>query len=77
MLECFVHWVGDKIEVVLSDSSYIIASAESDTYERTKCISGEAWEKDFLRVADYEILPIQAVGCDEEFQWIDSPVMES
>ena len=67
MLECFVHWVGDKIEVVPSDSSYIIASAESDTYERTKCISRKAWEKDFLRVADYEIPPIQAVGSDEEF----------
>ena len=25
------------------------------------------WEKDFLKVADYEIPPIQAVGSDEEF----------
>jgi len=62
-----VQWVGDKIEVVLGDSSYIIASAESDNYERTKCMSGEIWEKDFLRVADYEIPPIQAVGSDENF----------
>jgi len=46
------------MEVVPGDSSYIIASTESDTYEQTKCISGEAWEKDFLRVADYEIPPI-------------------
>jgi hypothetical protein len=53
-----VQWVGDKMEVVPGDSSYIIASTESDTYEQTKCISGEAWEKDFLRVADYEIPPI-------------------
>ncbi len=56
-----------SIEVVPGDSSYIIASAESDTYERTRCISGEAWEKEFLKVADYEILPIQAVGSEEEF----------
>ena len=45
MHQCLVQWVGDKIEVVSRDSSYIIASAESDTYERTMCISGEAWEK--------------------------------
>jgi len=67
MHQCLVQWVGDKIEVIPRDSSYIIASAESYTYERTRCISGESWEKDFLKVADYEIPPIQAVGSDEEF----------
>ena len=61
------QWVGDKIEVVPRDSSYIIASVESDTYERTRCLSGEAWEKEFLKVADYEIPSIQAVSSDEEF----------
>jgi hypothetical protein len=67
MHQCLAQWVGDKIEVVLGDSSYIIALAESDTYEQTKCISGEVWEKEFLRVADYEIPLIQAVGSEEEF----------
>jgi hypothetical protein len=67
MHQCLVQWIGDKIEFVLGHSSYIIASAESDTYEWTKCISGEVWEKEFLRVADYEIPPIQAVGSEEEF----------
>jgi len=67
MHQCLVQWVGDKIGVVRGDSSYIIASAKLDTYEQTKCISGEAWDKDFLRAADYEIPPIQAVGSDEEF----------
>jgi len=62
-----VQWVGDKIEIVPRDSSYVIASAEMDTYERSRCISGEILEKDFLKVADYEIPPIQAVGFDEEF----------
>ena len=46
---------------------YVIASAEADTYEKTRCISGEVWEKDFLKVADYEIPPIQAVGSDDGF----------
>jgi len=39
MHQCLVQWVGDKIEIVVGDSSYVIASAEADTYERTKCIS--------------------------------------
>ena len=59
--QCLVQWVGDKIEIVLGDSSYVIASADADTYERTGCIPGEIWEKDLLKVADYEIPPIQAV----------------
>jgi hypothetical protein len=67
MHQCLVQWIGDKIEVVLGDSSYIIASAKSDTYERTKCISREAWEKEFLKVADYENPTDQAVGSEEEF----------
>jgi hypothetical protein len=67
MYQCLVQWVGDKIEIVAGDSSYVIASTEADTYERTRCISGKIWEKDFLKVADYEIPPIQAVGSDEEF----------
>jgi len=67
MHQCLVQWVGDKIEVVPRDSSYIIASVQSDTYERTWYISREAWEKDFLRVVDYEIPLIQAVDSDEEF----------
>jgi len=67
MHQCLVQWVGDKIEIVPGDSSYVSASVESDTYERTRCISGEVWEKDFLKVADYEIPPIRAVGSDEEF----------
>ena len=52
MHQCLVHWVGENIEIVLGDSSYVIASAEADTYERTRCILGEIWEKDFLKVED-------------------------
>jgi len=32
MHQCLVQWVGDKIEIVPGDSSYVIASAEADTY---------------------------------------------
>jgi len=41
MHQCLVEWVGDRIEIVLGDSSYVIASAEVDTYEKTRCILGE------------------------------------
>ena len=64
--QCLAKWVGDKIKIVLGDSSYIITSAESDTYERTKCISGKAWETEFLIVVDFEIPPIQVLGSEEE-----------
>jgi len=67
MHQYLVQWVRDKIEVVPGDSSYIIALEESDTYEQTKCISREAWKKEFLRVDDYGITLIQAVGSEEEF----------
>jgi len=50
MHQCLVQWVGDKIEIVPGDSSYVIASAEVDTYERTRCISGEIWERIFSRL---------------------------
>ena len=39
MHQCLVQWVGDKIEVVPGDSSYIIALAESDTYEQTMLLT--------------------------------------
>jgi len=31
MHQCLVQWVGDKIEIVPRDSSYVIASAKADT----------------------------------------------
>ena len=52
MHQCLVQWVGDKIKIIPRDSSYVIASIEANTYENTRCISGEIWEKDFLKVAD-------------------------
>ena len=45
----------------------LVLKDRQQTYKRTRCISGEVWEKDFLKVADYEIPPIQAVGSDEGF----------
>jgi len=52
------------MEVVSADSSFSIASAEAHvwSYERVSCFSGQACETEFLKIADYELPPIQAVG---------------
>jgi len=34
MHQCLVQWVGDKIEILPGDSSYVIASVEADISER-------------------------------------------
>jgi len=56
----------DVVPELAGRRSMSLVSAEEDTYERTRSISAEAWEKDFLKVADYEIPPIQVVCSDEE-----------
>ena len=67
MHQCLIQWIGDIVKVVSADSSFSIALAEAQTwsYKKVKCLSGHAWETDFLKVADYEIKPIQAVGASE------------
>ena len=58
MHHCLIPWIGDVVEVVAADLSFSIATAEAceESYERVKCFSGQAWEVEFLKVADYEIL---------------------
>ena len=67
MHQCLVQWIGGTIEVVSANSSFSIASAEAQTwsYEKVKCLSGQTWETDFLKVADYEVEPIEVVGASE------------
>ena len=67
MHQCLVQWIGDTVEVVSADSSFSIASAEAQawSYEKVKCLSGQTWETEFLKVADYQVEPIQAVGTPE------------
>ena len=62
MHQCLIQWIGDTVEMVSADSSFSIASAEAHivSYDNVSCFSGQAWEKDFLRVVDYESTSIQA-----------------
>ena len=64
MHQCLIQWIGDVVEVVAADSSFSIASAETyeESYERVKYFSGQAWEVEFLRVADYEMSSNSATG---------------
>ena len=68
MHQCLIQWADDTVEVASADSSFNIASAEAHTwsYERVSCFSGQAWEKGFLKIANYEFTPIQAVGSSYE-----------
>ena len=54
MHQCVIQWIDDTIEVVSTDSSFSIASAEAHTwsYERVSCFSSQVGENDFLKVAD-------------------------
>ena len=60
--QCLRQWIDDAVEIVSADSSFSIASAEAHivSYDNVSCFSGQAWEKDFLRVVDYESTSIQA-----------------
>ena len=68
MHQCLIQWIGDVVEVVAGDSSFSNASAKAceESYEIVKYFSGQAWEAEFLKVADYEISSNSATGSIEE-----------
>ena len=58
MHQCLIQWVDDTVEIVSADSSFSMASAEAHivSYDQMNCLSAQAWEKDFFRMADYEVM---------------------
>jgi len=68
MHQCLIQWIGDVVEVVATDSSFRIASAEAceESYEKVRYFSSQAWETKFLKVADYEISLSSAIGSTNE-----------
>ena len=68
MHQCLIQWIDDTVEIVFADSSFSIASADAHvvSYDNVKCFSSQTWEKDFLRVADYESVSIQASNSSDE-----------
>ena len=57
MHQWLIQWVDDIVKIVSADSLFNVASAEAHivSYDRMNCLSGQAWEKNFFRMADYEV----------------------
>jgi hypothetical protein len=53
--------------VVNADSPLSIGTADPQVwgYDGVECISDKVWEGNFLKMADFGIKPIQAVGSEE------------
>ena len=68
MHQCLIQWVDDVVEIVSADSSFSVASAEAHivSYDHMNCLFGQAWEKDFFRMADYEIASVKAGDSSDE-----------
>ena len=68
MRQYLIQWVDDTVEIVLADSSFSVASAETHivSYDRMNCLSGQAWEKDFFQMADYEVTSSRSGDSSDE-----------
>jgi hypothetical protein len=68
MHQCIIPWIGDSVEVVQGETSLAVAATEAQgwTYDRVSCISGKAWDTKYLRVSDFGLKPVQAVGFDDK-----------
>ena len=68
MHQCLIQWANDAVDIVSADSSFSVASAEAHivSYDRMNCLSGQAWEKDFFRMVDYEVTSTKAGDYSDE-----------
>jgi hypothetical protein len=68
MHQCIIQWIGDSVEVVQGETSLTVAATEAQgwTYNRVSCISGKAWDTKYLKVFDFGIKLVQAVGSDDK-----------
>ena len=68
MHQCLIQWVDVTVEIVLADSPFSVASAEAHivSYDRMNCLSSQAWEKNFFRMADYEVTSAKAGDSSDE-----------
>jgi len=68
MHQCLIQWVDDAVEIVSTDSSFSVASPKAHivSYDHMNCLYGQAWEKDFFRMADYEISSVQTGNSSDE-----------
>jgi hypothetical protein len=69
MHQCLIQWQGDEIEVVSVDTTASVATADPPAWEfdGIECLSGKAWEGEFLLMFDLGLKLIQAIGLDSLF----------
>ena len=67
MHQCLIQWIEGSVEIVKADSSFSIAAADAQywNFEQSTCISGIALDTEFLKMSDFELQSIQAVGPEE------------
>jgi hypothetical protein len=60
--------IGDSVDVVQGETSLIVAATEAQgwTYDRVSCISRNAWDTKYLKVYDFGLKLVQAVGSDDK-----------
>jgi hypothetical protein len=56
------------VEVLQGETSLTVEATEAQgwTYDRVSCISGKAWDTEYLKVFDFGLKPVQAVGSFDE-----------
>jgi hypothetical protein len=70
MHQCIIQCIRDSVEVVQGETFLTVAAIEAQgwTYDRVSCISGKVWDTKYLKVSNFGLKPIQAVGSDDEAQ---------
>jgi hypothetical protein len=68
MHQCIIQWIGDSVEVVQGVTSFTVAATEAQgwTYDHVSCISRKAWHAKYLKVSDFGLNLVQAVGSDDK-----------
>jgi hypothetical protein len=68
MHQCIIEWIGDLVEVVQGETFLTVAAKEAQgwTYDRVSCISRKAGDTKYLKVSNFVLKPVQAVGLDDE-----------
>jgi hypothetical protein len=69
MHQCLIQWQGDDVEIVSTDTTVSIASADAPSWasEGVDCLSGRVWVGEFLQMSDHRLKPTQAVSSEKLF----------
>jgi hypothetical protein len=68
MHQYIIQWIGDSVDIVQGETSLTVAATEAQgwTYDRVSYISGKTWDTKYLKVSDFGLKLVQAVGSDDQ-----------